>query len=79
MIADPGPGPAEILEAQDMLGRYELALTGLRPKTRRIFLLHRRDGLTYGQIAQETGLSVSGVEKHMMKAIAHIDRALGSL
>jgi len=79
LIADPSPGPAEILEAQDLLSRYEAALSRLRPKTRRIFLLHRRDGLTYGQIGQETGLSVSGVEKHMMKAIAHIDRALGSL
>jgi len=54
-----------------------IALLALRPKTRLIFLLHRRDGLTYSQIAAEAGISVSGVEKHMMKAIAHIDSALG--
>jgi len=79
LIADPGPGPAQILEAQDLLSRYEMAISRLRPKTRRVFLLHRRDGLTYVQIGLVTGLSVSGVEKHMMKAMVHIDRALGRL
>ena len=76
-IVDDTAGPADLLEVQDMLRVYETALAKLRPKTREIFLLHRRDDLTYAQIAIEAGLSVSGVEKHMMKAIAHIDRALG--
>jgi RNA polymerase sigma-70 factor (ECF subfamily) len=40
-------------------------------------LLHRRDSLTYAEIAAQMNLTVSGVEKHMMKAIAHIDRAFG--
>lgn len=77
VLVDKGPGPAESLVAQDLLRAYETALLALRPKTRLIFLLHRRDGLTYSQIAAEAGISVSGVEKHMMKAIAHIDSALG--
>jgi RNA polymerase sigma-70 factor (ECF subfamily) len=76
-IVDRAPGPADFLDAREMLEAYETALLKLAPKTRRIFLLHRREGLTYAQIAAEAGLSVSGVEKHMMKAIAHIDRALG--
>ncbi len=76
-IVDDKPGPADVLEARDLLRAYEGALVKLRPKTRAIFLLHRREGLTYAQIAVEAGLSVSGVEKHMMKAIAHIDRELG--
>jgi RNA polymerase sigma factor (sigma-70 family) len=76
-LADAGPGPASQIEARELLSQYEDALSRLRTKTREIFLLHRRDGLTYAQIAAEAGLSVSGVEKHMMKAIAHIDRVLG--
>jgi RNA polymerase sigma factor (sigma-70 family) len=76
-IVDPAAGPADLLEAHEMLRAYETCLLKLPPKTRQIFLLHRRDGLTYAQIAAETGLSVSGVEKHMMKAIAHLDRELG--
>ena len=76
-LVDPAPGPADYLTARETLDAYERALLKLKPKTRRIFLLHRREGLTYAQIAAEAGLSVSGVEKQMMKAIAHIDRALG--
>jgi len=76
-IVDPAPGPADYVEARQLLHAYEDCLLKLRPKTRLIFLLHRRDGLTYAEIAVEAGLSVSGVEKHMMKAIAHIDREIG--
>jgi RNA polymerase sigma-70 factor (ECF subfamily) len=47
----------------------------LKPITRQIFLAHRVDGYSYGEIAERTGLSVKGVEKHMSRAIAHIDRA----
>lgn len=74
--ADTGADQQQRLELRERLGQYEAALARLRPKTREIFLLHRIDGLTYGQIAAKTGLSQSGVEKHMMKAIAHLDRHL---
>jgi len=76
-IVDPAPGPADYVEARQALRAYEACLLKLKPKTRLIFLLHRRDGLTYAEIAVEAGISVSGVEKHMMKAIAHIDREIG--
>lgn len=71
------PSPLAYLEAKDLLSLYQRALAKLRPKTREIFLLHRCDGLTYRQIASQMGLSVSGVERHMTKAIAHLDRAFG--
>ena len=64
------------LEARDRLRRVEAALALLKPKTRNIFLAHRLDGMTYGEIAERTGLSVKGVEKQMSKAIAQIGRAL---
>ena len=64
------------LEARDRLRRVEAALGRLKPKTRNIFLAHRLDGMTYGEIAERTGLSVKGVEKQMSKAIAHLGRAL---
>ncbi|MDB5583427.1 MAG: hypothetical protein JWR80_8603 [Bradyrhizobium sp.] len=64
------------LEARDNLRRVEEALKRLKPKTRDIFLAHRLDGMTYGEIAERTGMSVGGVEKQMSKAIAHVGRAL---
>jgi RNA polymerase sigma factor (sigma-70 family) len=65
-----------VLESRDTLRRLELAMSSLKPKTREIFLAHRLDGLSYAEIAERTGLSVSGVEKQMMKAIAKMDKFL---
>ena len=64
------------LEARDSLRRIEAAMLRLKPRTREIFLAHRLDGMSYAQIAEQTGLSVKGVEKQMTKAIAQIRRAM---
>jgi RNA polymerase sigma-70 factor (ECF subfamily) len=77
VLADPGGNPEEVLAGRDLAGRYQAALSQLRSKTQTVFLLHRQEEFTYAEIAARTGLSVSGVEKHMMKAIAHFDRSLG--
>lgn len=65
-----------LLESRDMLTRVEAAMLRLRPKTREVFMAHRIDGLSYAEIAEQTGLSIKGVEKQMSKAIAKIDRLL---
>jgi len=62
------------LEARDGLARVEAAMRLMKPRTRDIFMAHRRDGLTYGEIAERTGMSVKGVEKQMSRAIAHLMR-----
>ena len=67
------------LEARDRLRRVEEALQRLKPRTREIFLAHRLDGMTYGEIAERTGLSVKGVEKQMSKAIAEVGRIAARL
>ena len=69
--------PHLALEARQLLERHEAAVLKLRPKTREIYLRHRIDGQTYAEIAAALGLGVSAVEKHMMKAIAAVDRSLG--
>ncbi|CAN5665602.1 sigma-70 family RNA polymerase sigma factor [soil metagenome] len=80
-IADhPQAGATDLtlaLEARDMLNRLQAAIDKLNPKTREIFMAHRLDGATYGEIAERMGLSVKGVEWHMTKAIAHLHRAAG--
>lgn len=72
------PDLLHLLEARDMIDRVQAALMRLSPKTRDIFLAHRVDGLSYAEIAQRMGLSRKGVEWHMTKAIAHLDRSLRS-
>ena len=74
-----GPDQQELLESRDVLRRLESAMIRLRPRTREIFMAHRIDGLTYAEIAEQTGLSVKGVEKQMSKALAQLDRMLNRL
>ncbi len=71
-----GHDPIAALEARDKIERLQASLARLSPKTRSIFLAHRRDGMTYKDIANQTGLSVRAVERRMSKAIAHVDRVL---
>lgn len=70
------PDQVAALEARDMLGHLEAVMQRMKPRTREIFLAHRIDGYSYGEIASLTGLSVKGVEKHMSRAIAVIDRSM---
>jgi len=46
----------------------------LPKKTGEVFILSRFDGLTYREIAQTLRMSVSSVEKHMMSALAALNK-----
>lgn len=74
-----GADEVERLEARDGLARLEAVLARMKPKTREIFLAHRLDGLSYAEIAEATGMSVSGVEKQMIRAIAQLARLSDTL
>ena len=54
--------------------RLAAILDELSPRTREMFLLNRLEGLSYTQLATRYGVTVSAVEKQMMKAIAHLNR-----
>lgn len=68
------PDQAWNIEATDLFRHYEAAVDALPEKTRRVFLMHRVDELSYRQIHEQLGISVATVEYHMMKALAHIAR-----
>lgn len=70
-----GSDPIAALEARDQLERIQATLARLSPKTRSVFLAHRRDGISYKDIANREGLSEKAVQRRMSKAIAHIKRA----
>ena len=40
------------------------------------FLLRRLEGMRYSDIAKRLGMPVSTVEKHMARAVAHLDLRL---
>lgn len=66
------------LEADDLLGLYERAVDAMPFKTRRVFLMHRVDELSYREIHERLGISIATVEYHMMRALAHIATVLDS-
>ncbi len=67
------PGPDRVYEDKRRLQAFLQLLDELPPRCREVFLLQRFEGLTYNAIADRLGISVSGVEKHMMKALLHFD------
>ena len=64
-----------LLEA-DVLQQLHRSLQKLPTQTRMAFELHRFDGLTYADIASLMGISVSTVEKHLVKALSYLKKHL---
>jgi RNA polymerase sigma factor (sigma-70 family) len=58
------------------LRRLRRALTKLDPRTREVFLLHRSEGLSYGEIAQRLGISAVAVERHIAHALFDLARRM---
>jgi RNA polymerase sigma-70 factor (ECF subfamily) len=54
------------------MARVMRALNELPERTREIFVLQRLEQMTYPQIAEALAISVSTVEKHMIKALAYL-------
>lgn len=60
----------------DLLRRMEEAMLAMPKMQREIFLAHRLDDMSYGEIAERTGLTVRQVERHMARAIYKLDKYL---
>ncbi|WP_232313726.1 RNA polymerase sigma factor [Sphingobium sp. TCM1] len=61
--------PERVLMGKQQVLTVSQRIAMLPERTRDIFLLNRFDQMSYRDIAQAMGLSVSAVEKHMMKAL----------
>ncbi len=57
------------VEAQESLGLYCAAVAALPEKCRQVFLLRKVHGLAHKEIAQRMSLSVSSVEKYLLRGI----------
>ena len=62
------PTGEQTMIAQDELRLVEETLTSLGERTNGIFRRFRLDGASQRQIAEEEGISLSAVEKHLQKA-----------
>ena len=70
LIVDTTPTPDEVLAGDQCLERMRDALDAVSRRTRDVFFMQRLDGLSYAQIAQRLGVSISAVEKHIASALA---------
>ena len=76
VLVDASPGAEAVLLARERVARLSECLAALDARTRKIFLSHRLDGMTYGEIARDQRLSVSSVEKHIAKAMLVLTSAM---
>lgn len=73
---DPAPGAEKILEDREALRVMLSTLLGLNDKLRRAFILHRFEQLSHVEIASRLKVSVSTVEKYVMKALDQLRTAV---
>jgi len=69
-VVDGEPTPDEVFAAEECLERMRNALDTVNRRTRDVLFMHRLDGYSYAQIAQQLGISVSAVEKHIASGLA---------
>ncbi len=74
----PRPGPAEILELDDSAQRALEAVDTLPQRQREVVRLKFQEGLSYKDISQITGLSVSNVGFLLHTALKSIRKQLGA-
>jgi RNA polymerase sigma-70 factor (ECF subfamily) len=66
------PTPEQAVASRQRLARLIELVRKMPDQRRRVFTLHKLDGLSYGDVARRLGISRSAVEKHMMAALRQI-------
>jgi RNA polymerase sigma factor (sigma-70 family) len=73
--------PMPLEEQADLaahMARLNRAMARLSPKSRAALVLHRRDGLTYEEIAQRLDTSVHMVKKYIASGLEHCRARMGA-
>lgn len=68
-LTDLGAEPHPELDLQELMLRYQNALSKLSPKQREVFLAIRDGDLSHKELAERNGMSVNTVSSHMNSAL----------
>lgn len=68
-ICDDRPGSDRIVEGQEQWAALLAVIEALPPQCRRVFKMRKFEDLSYAQIADRLGLSISTIEKHLIKGL----------
>lgn len=63
--------PTNLLHQRQRIARLAVLLNELPPACRNAFIMNKVEGRTHREIARHLGVSVSMVEKHIMRALVH--------
>lgn len=74
--ANDDPLQDQVLSGKQDWLRFRNCLNGLPPKCRKIFILHRVHRYSQKQIAAQLGISVSAIEKNMIRAVMKLKKGL---
>lgn len=66
--------PEQALNSKEGVLAIRLAIKSLNRKSRQAIILHRFRNMTYEEIGNEMGISISMVRKHIVKALQKISR-----
>jgi len=68
--------PSQVAMAREDLGRAQAAFESLPVRYRQAIVLHRLDGLTHAEIAEQLGTSAGAARNLVYRGLAAIGRAL---
>jgi RNA polymerase sigma-70 factor (ECF subfamily) len=68
--------PERVLIGKESVGQVAKALRELPERVRVAFVLHRFEGLRHPEIARRLGVSVSAVEKYVIRALVYIKQRM---
>jgi len=60
------------IEFNELNSHVEKLIANLPDRQKQVYLLHRVEGLTYPEIAEQLGISKNTVENHMVKALKYL-------
>ncbi len=73
----PDAEPLDQESTDETILKIEQYIEELPPRCKEVFLMSKRDGLTYQEIASELSLSIKSVEKHISKALKILRKRFG--
>ena len=64
------------IEYNELNNQVQKLIANLPDRQKQVYLLHREEGLTYPEIAEQLGISKNTVENHMVKALKYLRQNL---
>ena len=73
---DASPSPHEMMEAEEMQNKIDMALQGLNKRERQLFEMRQMEGLTTEEISQQVGIPKASVQSMISMARKKLFKAL---